>query len=176
METQQAAAFPNVRGLQWVTRKPLCLHPKSTGVLRSEDDLGPRRDQGSPTGIGCVPTSSRRATRPHTSTRRGETHLPSQHLVQQDPVGPPVHGLPVRLIGDYLWGGRQRLRLVTQQGRRARGRLHCSPHEVAMTPVAGCEGILQIGPAENFCPMRAPDSPGLLFRTHLETDCVAGFC
>ena len=38
-----------------------------------------------------------------------------------------------------------------------------------MTLVPGCEGILQIRPAENFCPTRAPDSPGLLFRTHLET-------
>ena len=43
---------------------------------------------------------SRHAASHERETR--ETHLPGQHLVQQDAVGPPVHGLPVRLIGDYL--------------------------------------------------------------------------
>lgn len=42
-------------------------------------------------------------------------YLPGQHFVQQDTVGPPVHGLPIRLVGDDLWEDKRQLQSVAHQ-------------------------------------------------------------
>ena len=76
---------------------PTALKPSCYVATHKHDSTGERYLPGQHFSAEAFMLRGNTHARAH-----GGRYLPGQHFVQQDAVGPPVHGSPVRLIRDYL--------------------------------------------------------------------------